>query len=90
MKIHKQGLIPIAIATLIVFAHLAIFLFFTYHIFVFLVLLLLFSIFLFLVVRFFRVPRRIVNRVENGIISPADGTILSTEKCFEQEYFKDE
>lgn len=90
MKIHKQGLIPIAIATLIVFAHLAIFLFFTYHIFVFLVLLLLFSIFLFLVVRFFRVPRRIVNRVENGIISPADGTILSTERCFEQEYFKDE
>ncbi|MBO4488458.1 MAG: phosphatidylserine decarboxylase family protein [Bacteroidales bacterium] len=43
-----------------------------------------------LIVRFFRVPYRIVNVVENGVLSPADGTILSVGPAFEYEYFKDE
>lgn len=43
-----------------------------------------------LIVRFFRVPYRIVNRVEDGVLSPADGTILSIGPAFEYEYFKDE
>lgn len=43
-----------------------------------------------LIIRFFRVPYRIVNRVEDGVISPADGTILSITPAFEYEYFKDE
>lgn len=43
-----------------------------------------------LIVRFFRVPYRIVNVVEDGILSPADGTILSIGPAFEYEFFKDE
>lgn len=43
-----------------------------------------------LIVRFFRVPYRIVNRVDNGVLAPADGTILSVGPAFEYEYFKDE
>ena len=43
-----------------------------------------------LIVRFFRVPFRITNKVENGVLSPADGTILSVGPAFEYEYFKDE
>jgi phosphatidylserine decarboxylase len=42
----------------------------------------------FLVVRFFRVPDRVINKVENGILSPADGTIVAIEEIFEDEYFK--
>jgi len=43
-----------------------------------------------LVVRFFRVPYRIINKVENGVLSPADGTILFIGPVFEYEYFKEE
>ncbi len=43
-----------------------------------------------IVIRFFRVPYRIINKVQNGVLSPADGTILSVGPAFEYEYFKDE
>jgi len=43
-----------------------------------------------MIVRFFRVPFRIINKVENGVLSPADGTVLSIGPAFEYEYFKDE
>lgn len=43
-----------------------------------------------IVIRFFRVPYRIINKVDNGVLSPADGTILSVGPAFEYEYFKDE
>lgn len=45
--------------------------------------------FLFLVIRFFRVPNRIVNKVENGIVSPADGAIVQILESTEEEYFKE-
>ena len=41
-------------------------------------------------VRFFRVPFRIINKVEDGVLAPADGTVLSVGPAFEYEYFKDE
>lgn len=43
-----------------------------------------------LIIRFFRVPFRIINKVDNGVLAPADGTILSVGPAFEYEYFKDE
>jgi len=43
-----------------------------------------------LIVRFFRVPTRVVNVVDNGVLSPADGTIVYVGRAFEHEYFKDE
>ncbi len=43
-----------------------------------------------LIVRFFRVPTRVVNIVSDGVVSPADGTIVYIGSAFEHEYFKDE
>ncbi|MDY6348132.1 MAG: phosphatidylserine decarboxylase family protein, partial [Bacteroidales bacterium] len=43
-----------------------------------------------LIVRFFRVPTRVVNVVPDGVVSPADGTIIYVGSAFEHEYFKDE
>lgn len=43
-----------------------------------------------LIIRFFRVPTRVVNVVEDGVIAPADGTIVYVSRAFEHEYFKDE
>ncbi len=43
-----------------------------------------------LIVRFFRVPTRVVNVVDDGALSPADGTIVYVGPAFEHEYFKDE
>lgn len=44
----------------------------------------------YLVVQFFRVPRRKANLHEKKIISPADGKLVVIERIVEQEYFKDE
>ncbi len=43
-----------------------------------------------LILRFFRVPTRVVNKVDDGVLSPADGTIVYVGNAFEHEYFKDE
>ena len=43
-----------------------------------------------LIVRFFRVPTRVINKVDDGVLSPADGTIVYVGTAFEHEYFKDE
>ena len=39
---------------------------------------------------FFRNPQRDVNIQPNGVISPADGTVVIIKKVFENEYFKDD
>ncbi|HPE39845.1 MAG TPA: phosphatidylserine decarboxylase family protein [Bacteroidales bacterium] len=44
---------------------------------------------LFLVIRFFRVPNRVVNIVQNGVLSPADGTIVQILESVENEYFNE-
>jgi phosphatidylserine decarboxylase len=46
-------------------------------------------VFVFFVGRFFRVPYRVINKVETGVLCPADGTIVAIEEEVEQEYFKD-
>ena len=43
-----------------------------------------------LIVRFFRVPTRVINKVDDGVLSPADGTIVFVGNAFEHEYFKEE
>ena len=40
-----------------------------------------------LIVRFFRVPTRVINKVDDGVLSPAD---VYVGTAFEHEYFKDE
>lgn len=91
MRIHKEGINTILISTLFVALvlfgyekinkHTPTFL----DLFIYLGLVL----FLFLIIRFFRVPNRIVNRVSNGVVSPADGTIVQILESIEDEYFKD-
>jgi len=46
-------------------------------------------ILLIIIIQFFRVPHRTVTLAENGIVSPADGTIVVIEEVNENEYFKD-
>jgi len=90
MKLHKEGIIPISVAALIV--GLAIFFFFRYTDWEWwsnLLMTIVFLIPFFTVIRFFRVPRRHINMVENGVLSPADGTVISIEEATEHEYFKD-
>lgn len=90
MRIHKEGFNSILIAFILV-----VLIFIGYKSAVpFNILLvdLLFgavlATFLFFVIRFFRVPKRMINKVSNGVISPADGTIVQILEAFEDEYFQ--
>jgi phosphatidylserine decarboxylase len=91
MRIHKEGYVSILIATLVV--SLSLFIYFLFTSILFTLLHLFVSLvgigILFFVIRFFRVPSRVINKLENGVISPADGTIVAIEEFFESEFFKD-
>lgn len=89
MRIHKEGLIPITVTGSLFLLNLLlypIYLHFTAYIIVSVVFFLLFA----WALRFFRIPMRFSHKVENGVISPADGIVCAIEKDFENEYFKDE
>lgn len=92
MRIHKEGFNSILIAFIFVLL-----IFLGYKIafplnilIVDLIIGTVLTTFLFLVIRFFRVPKRMINRVSNGIISPADGTIVQILESFEDEFFQKE
>ena len=91
MKIHKEGRRPIIFATaLSVLFIVPILLFLECVTICFSALLSLpFLCIIFFVARFFRVPNRVINIVDDGIISPADGTIIFIEEAIEEEYYKD-
>ena len=91
MKIHKEGFGIIAIAVLILGA-----IFFANYYFLYCLLPWLFWILtagcvvmLYLVIQFFRVPKRIITPNENLILCPADGKVVVIEEVEETEYFKD-
>ena len=46
-------------------------------------------LFLFIVLQFFRNPKRVFPLDENTIIAPVDGKVVVIEEVFEPEYFKD-
>lgn len=46
------------------------------------------SVLLFLVINFFRSPKRICNPIENTIITPADGEVVVIEEVNEPEFLK--
>jgi phosphatidylserine decarboxylase len=50
---------------------------------------LLLLVLLIIIIQFFRVPHRTITISDNGIVSPADGTIVVIEEVDENEYFKD-
>lgn len=88
MKIHKEGFIIILITILILVGinlgvhHLtpAPFLYFSIPASL---------IFLFLIVQFFRVPKRNISVFDNKVICPADGKVVVIEETTENEYLKD-
>ncbi|HLP10961.1 MAG TPA: phosphatidylserine decarboxylase family protein [Flavobacteriales bacterium] len=45
---------------------------------------------LYLVIQFFRVPKRKFSKNDSIVISPADGKLVVIERIIENEYFKDE
>lgn len=90
MKIQKEGYSIIAIMTTI-FAVIVCSCFFIFHLFWLASIFILFCLttFLAMVVRFFRNPNRVINKVDNGVLSPADGTVVNIQEVYEPEYFKD-
>lgn len=91
MTIHREGYKSIAIAGLI-------FIIINYFSFTFLSYTLpwlgwvIFAVTLFLflfIISFFRVPNRKLTISEHEIVSPADGTVVTIEEVFDEEYFKD-
>lgn len=91
MKFHQAGkLIIFSSLTTIFLASLFYVLFLANLWWVNVIFFSLMLIFGVLIVRFFRVPTRVVNKVDDGVLSPADGTIIYVGNAFEHEYFKDE
>ena len=91
MKIHKESIKPIvafsAIALVITF--LLVFLMPQYCKSILIVCAIIYVMKFLFILRFFRVPYRVINKVENGVISPADGTIIAIEEELESEYFNE-
>jgi len=91
MKFHQAGKLIIFVSLFTIFlASLCYVLFLANLWWVNLIFFLLMLIVGVLIVRFFRVPTRVINKVEDGVLSPADGTIVYVGNAFEHEYFKDE
>ena len=91
MKIHKESIKPTAVFSAIMIAGVFLFAFlmpqYDKPIVIAGTLFYLFA--LFFILRFFRVPFRVINKVDNGVISPADGTVIAIEEEFEDEYFNE-
>jgi phosphatidylserine decarboxylase len=92
MKLHREGYTIILIALLILSAIQA-GNYFLYAALGWLWLFILLSlgvlVMLYLVVQFFRIPKRECTFDPNDIISPADGKVVVIEEVEESEYFKD-
>ncbi|MCB0476870.1 MAG: phosphatidylserine decarboxylase family protein [Crocinitomicaceae bacterium] len=89
MKIHKQGYGIITIALLLLGGLSTVFILFIPWIWLWGILVLAAAIFFFLIVYFFRVPKRAINIQTDGILSPADGKVVVIEEVEETEYFND-
>ena len=89
MTIHKEGklIIPIAFFFLAVTDAIIYILLKQFIIFYFLMAASL--IMAGLVVYFFRIPDREIDRNESQVLAPADGKIVVIKEVFEKEYFKD-
>lgn len=89
MKIHKQGYGIITIAFLLLGSLCTVFVLFIPWVWLWSILLAAAAVFFFLIVYFFRVPARLINIQENGVLSPADGKVVVIEEVEETEYFND-
>lgn len=89
MTIHKEGklIIPIAFFFLAVLDAIIYILLKQFIIFYFLMASSL--VLAGLIIYFFRIPDRTIDRNESHILAPADGKIVVIKEVFEKEYFKD-
>jgi phosphatidylserine decarboxylase len=90
MKIHKEGYNSIAAATLVAVVILEVIHYFfpiqtVFHVIGYLTL----FVFWFIVVRFFRIPYRELLEDADIVLCPADGTVVTIEEVFVDEFFKD-
>ena len=92
MTIHREGYLIILISTLILGA-IQVGNYFLYAwldwLWLFILLTLGVLVMMYLVVQFFRIPKREVRFEENDILCPADGKVVVIEEIEETEYFKD-
>ena len=89
MKIHKEGkkIIPIAFFTIAVLD--VIIYIFLQNFLIYYFLMAASLVLAGLVVYFFRVPNRSIDKNENHVLAPADGKIVEVMEVFENEYFND-
>ncbi len=89
MKLHKEGLkiVPVAFFFLAVLD--AIIYYFLRDYQVFYLLMLASLVLAALIVFFFRVPDRKINKNASHVLAPADGNIVEIKEVFEKEYFND-
>lgn len=90
MKLHREGIIPITTAFVLFALILSVVFHFALASWLNWLITLVLLVPVFMTIRFFRVPRRHVNRIDGGVISPADGTVVAVEQVNEPEYFKDD
>ncbi len=89
MKIHKEGyIILLSTFAFVIIAYL-LFLYFCHNLILNIVVSVVALFTLFVAVRFFRVPARVVNVTQSGVLAPADGTIVDISECTEDEYLKE-
>lgn len=89
MTIHKEGKLIIPIAFFFIAVVDAFIYFFLKEFALFYILMAASLILAVLVVFFFRIPEREIERNENQVLAPADGKIVVIEEVLEKEYFND-
>ncbi len=91
MYIHKEGrrLLLISFAVLLVIYAAMIFTVQHWNFFHYLFIIILLGLWCALAF-FFRIPRRVFTEDEERLISPADGTLVTSEETYEKEYLKEE
>ena len=91
MKIHKEGIKTVLyIVFLCALIDFISYLVLQNIIFIFYAIVIISLVFLFLIIWFFRDPKRDLVKNNNLIYSPADGKVVVIEKTVEKEYLKDE
>ena len=91
MRIHKEGYLVILIfGVILLLLDLGFYYLLSEYNFIYIPLIAISVIFYFLIIRFFRYPKRKIPKLDNNIIyAPADGRIVVIEDIIENEYFKD-
>jgi phosphatidylserine decarboxylase len=89
MTIHKEGKLIIPIAFFFIAVIDAVIYFTLKQFFIFYILMAASVILAGLIVFFFRIPEREIERDKNLVLAPADGKIVVIKEVFEKEYFKD-